>query len=315
MTNAEEELQKSVVLSEEDAEFEDDDGGDAMAIDSGHAAPATSQPPVPAANDRPGETKHEGGPLDHPLETAIDSEGAAEKDETVKLEEDGPEQDRLSEAEPETDAQFDDTMHVGDDNAGPEDDASGEEDAEGEEDEVAHIQGAGDNTASDNETDDPDEEDEAEGVGAVKIKPGETEDEDSDSGEDASTASSVSDRESAAEWEDTVENEEEEDDDEEEEDDDAGEADEEEGDEDDEDDDEDDEDAPEAADAKVCMLCKGSGGGTSNVESEPLLACKGCGEHGKPTRPFLWFRKQFSLTLCSTPAMCTRYQCLQRIRW
>lgn len=311
MTNAEEELQKSVILSEEDAEFEDDDGGDAMAIDSGNAAPATSQPPVPAANDGPGEAQLKSDALEHHLGSAINKDVAAEEKQTVKLEQDVTEQDQPSEAALETDAQVDYTMHLGDDNTGGEDDASGEDDAEGEEDEAADAQGVDDNTASDDETDDPDEEDEAEGVGAVKIKPGETEDEESDSGEDASTASVVSDRESAAEWEDTVEN----DDDDEEEEEEADEADEEEGDDDEEDDEDDEDDASAAADAKACMLCKGSEGDTPNVESEPLLACKGCGEHGKPTRLPMPIQDPLSLTVCSTPAMCTRYQCLQRIRW
>ena len=114
----------------------------------------------------------------------------------------------------------------------------------------------------------------------------EPEDEDSDSGDDASTASVISDRESAAEWEDTVENDDEEEadePDEEEADEDDDEDDDEDGDDDDGDDDDED-NASEAADATACILCKGSKKDTSNVESDPLLACKGCGEHGKSTR-------------------------------
>jgi histone acetyltransferase SAS3 len=265
MANAqlmEEELQQSVVLSEEDAEFEEDDVvQDTTMINSGIALnPNTvlgSTGHGEMVEDHEEEDQEEDGDVN--MMTYQDPRPAQNQSEDLEIDptndEDIDHEDEESESE------------VGDVH---EDDEAFDIDAEGEEDEEEerpsfqpkqHVNEGGDLSGEDEEQgeegleEEEDDDDEAEGVGAVKIKPGETDDEDSDSESSESSASAFSDRESVAEWDDAVENEEEEEDDNRDED-------------------------SDAVDPPICIFCKTVAGHDSTDAGEILLACKGCDEHG-----------------------------------
>ncbi|KAI3321273.1 hypothetical protein HD806DRAFT_204142 [Xylariaceae sp. AK1471] len=258
MANAqlmEEELQQSVVLSEEDAEFEEDDVvQDATMINSG----ITLNP-----DTGPGSARHGEDLDDHEEDDQEDG------DADMTTHQDPPSQENQpDELEPDL-ANYEDADHEDEESESEgedihDDDEAFDIDAEGEEDEEEEGTGfqpkhhanedsdlSGEDVEGDEEDDE--EEDEAEGVGAVKIKPGETDDEDSDSEASESSASAFSDRDSVAEWDDAVENEEEEDDNRDEE--------------------------SDAVDPPICIFCKTVAGRGLVKTAEIDLVCKGCGEH------------------------------------
>lgn len=253
MTNAqlaEEELQQSVMLSEEDAEFEEDVVAEAMDIDQpsavahsidnviGHGSDGNLS--VPANPDADGD-------MSDTLEVheRIHTQEAApefmDEDEDGDAEGEAEEYDTASRADNGTESQ-DESDH--------DEDQLSDEDAEGEVDDILATDQNG--VLSGDEDDDEEvEEEEAEGVGAVKIKPGETDVDDSASEAVASSVSGDSDQESGGEWEAEAEN-------------------------------EDDEiEESEAEVSNLCVFCKRDEDNDPNEEFEAYLACKSCGEHGK----------------------------------
>ncbi|TRX95516.1 hypothetical protein FHL15_003474 [Xylaria flabelliformis] len=206
MANAqlmEEELQQSVVLSEEDAEFEEDDAAqDATMVDSG---PPQNPSPYPASMGRDEELE------DHEQNEEGDAGVANQQDELevdLANDEDGDHEDDAFESE-----DGDEDLH--------EEDGTFDIDAEGEDDEEErafqpkhYTDEDGRSSAEDEEQpeEDEEEEDEAEGVGAVKIKPGETDDEDSESEPSDGSDSAFSDGDSGADSDEAVENDNDEDD-------------------------------------------------------------------------------------------------------
>ncbi|KAI2780983.1 hypothetical protein F4815DRAFT_109536 [Daldinia loculata] len=239
-----EELQQSVVLSEEDAEFEEDLPDDPMMVDS--------SAPLPSGNS--GDSAYV--VADH----IVPSYG---NDSTI-----GANMVLADETAPHHDAEggldgmppsggeagdHDGETSVSDGGIHDDDDAS-DVDAEGEDDDddagQHHINpnanSSDEEDVAEGAADEDEDEDENEGVGAVKIKPG---DEESDSDDDISLASGSS-RESTAEWEEVVEN-----------------------------DDEEEEEDSDAADPNNCIFCKKDEEHDPGVEFEAYLACKRCGEH------------------------------------
>ncbi|KAI1458077.1 hypothetical protein F4805DRAFT_425424 [Annulohypoxylon moriforme] len=254
-----EELQQSVVLSEEDAEFEEDLSNQVtMADGSIPQRIANSGPPLPphaSSVDSFGDgepqvknitenTENLAMEDDNIVDTIPVDELAPEDDEEDELGDEPAEEDDADQDQDESSAE--DDIH--------DDDDAFDVDAEGEEDEDLGLRRIDPNLASsdgeDAEQEAAEEDDENEGVGAVKIKPGDTDDEESDSEDEVSLASGSSDRESAAEWEDAVDNDEE----------------------------EEDEDS-DVADPNACIFCKKDEEHDPGEEFEPYLTCKGCGEH------------------------------------
>ncbi|KAI0816083.1 hypothetical protein GGR55DRAFT_625132 [Xylaria sp. FL0064] len=215
MANAqlmEEELQQSVVLSEEDAEFEEDDAVRDTAIVDGSIPLNSGLDPGPKI---PGD--------DHEEEEEEDDEDA-DGDVDMGAREGSSHQADRQEIEPNSD-EDDESESVEDDLH--DEDAAFDIDAEGEDDDEEEGVSLkpkdypgedGDFSAEDEEQAeeelDDEEEDEAEGVGAVKIKPGETDDEESESEPSDGSDSAFSDRDSGAESDDAVENDEDEEEDE-----------------------------------------------------------------------------------------------------
>ncbi|KAK8097888.1 MOZ/SAS family protein [Apiospora kogelbergensis] len=247
MAEAEEELQQSVLRSEDDAELDQDNAAKTMDIDNGSNALGatttdTNTPPNPdvTSNQAPRSPAPNSVNRDGHSEYPVD--GA--EDETMGDVDDDDQADEEPADNPadQSEADRDSGSELGQDTL--EEDAPSEEDADGEDDDEAAEPVGDQTTLSDEEAD---EEDEAEGVGAVKIKPGET-DEESESEADADASSVSSD--SAAEWDDAVEA------------------------------DEDDEDEEsEAPETNTCMFCKKDEEHDPGEEFEAYLACKGCGEH------------------------------------
>ncbi|KAJ8123897.1 hypothetical protein ONZ43_g254 [Nemania bipapillata] len=237
MANAqlmEEELQQSVVLSEEDAEFEEDDivqdatmVGTDISIDPG--------PNIISVGHVEGlEEEDEEDNADIDIEAHRDpGRGTSQQDEL----EGGPANDEDADHEDDESESEDDDIH--DEGGAFEIDAEGEEEEEDDDDddeeedgeeegEEEEEEGLGfqpksyvgedgefsdeDEGQVEEDIDEEEEEDEAEGVGAVKIKPGETDDEDSESEPSDDSDSAFSDRGSGAESDEAVENEEEDDD-------------------------------------------------------------------------------------------------------
>lgn len=202
MANAqlmEEELQQSVVLSEEDAEFEEDDAGqDVSMVDSGISAN-----PEPGLGSESQGNNNDGNDEEYDGDVDIDAHQADQQDE---LEAD-PTNDEGADHE-------DEEYESGDDDMNEEDeafdfDAEREEDDEEEADDSQpkhYVGEEGDFSEEDEEQVAEDDEDEAEGVGAVKIKPGETEDEDSESEPSDGSDSAFSDRDTGGESDEQVEN-------------------------------------------------------------------------------------------------------------
>ncbi|KAI5923415.1 hypothetical protein F4810DRAFT_668778 [Camillea tinctor] len=268
MANAQlmqEELQQSVVLSEEDAEFEEDLPNDTVMANTGAPIPPGLDPVVPPDqteqmyDQRDVGDNHEDSDIDAVAEDDIEAQDYEHGDlEDLPAEGEDGEEYSSEEGDEDGDAHGDDDAF--DIDAEGEDDdedvvqrshvdpagaSSGEEDEEADEEAVEEAE---------EEAEEDEDDDEAEGVGAVKIKPGETDDEDSESEVDISSVSGSSDRESAAEWDEAVENDDEEEDDEEDED-------------------------SEAADRNNCLFCKKDEENDPAEEFEAYLSCKGCGEH------------------------------------
>ncbi|KAI1763911.1 hypothetical protein GGR53DRAFT_496010 [Hypoxylon sp. FL1150] len=235
------ELQQSVVLSEEDAEFEEDIP-DAIMMDGGAPPPTgdSAEPePIPAQSHK--QVADYIGEIDSEAEVVPVGDFAAPEEEDddddledVPASEDDHEHDR-DQSHSDVDDLHDDAFDV---------------DAEGEDDEDVGQPPIEPNSEEDGaEQGLPEEdEDENEGVGAVKIKPGDT-DEESESDDEISLASGSSDQESEAEWEEAVENEDEEEED------------------------------SDAADPNNCIFCKQDEEHDPAAEFETYLSCKGCGEH------------------------------------
>ncbi|KAK5626145.1 hypothetical protein RRF57_001860 [Xylaria bambusicola] len=210
MANAqlmEEELQQSVVLSEEDAEFEEDDAiEDVPMIDSS----ISLNPGIEASS----------AALRGDLNEEEEGEGEDNNDANIETQDDldcQTSREVLTNNDEEDESQNDEEdLH--------DEDGAFNIDAEGEEDEDDEVNfepkkyggDDGDFSADDEEQINDDgegdeEEDEAEGVGAVKIKPGETDEEESESEPSDGSDSAFSDRDSGAESDDAVENDEDED--------------------------------------------------------------------------------------------------------
>lgn len=263
-----EELQQSVVLSEEDAEFEEDNA-DAMDVANGQAEgsykPTPSNPGMrtqPDHDEAVDENIRESISEQDKVKIKIPQEVLADVDDEDDAEGEPDDDDDASEADDGSQSQGD-SVH--------DEDEAFDEDAEGEDDDVDMdaplvdqngVMTGEEEEEEEEDDEDDDEEDEAEGVGAVKIKPGETEDEeesgsDDDDDDAASSASGISEGESAGEsagdWEGQAEVHNADDDDEE----------------------------SETADSSLCMFCKKDEENDPSAEFESYLACKGCGEHGK----------------------------------
>ncbi|KAI1373554.1 hypothetical protein F4677DRAFT_429264 [Hypoxylon crocopeplum] len=241
-----EELQQSVVLSEEDAEFEEDLLNDAMMIDSSVPLPEGS-----SAEEQfipPEHNQDEAGDYGEDDDTEL---GVVPVGDVVPEDD---EEDELEDIPAEDDVHQDEEESSSDDDHIHDDEDAFDVDAEGEEDEDDAGQPHADPNAASSDDDDAEDEaaeedDENEGVGAVKIKPGDT-DEESESEDEISLASGSSDRESAAEWDEVVENEEEE-----------------------------EEEDSDVADPNNCIFCKKDEEHDPAEEFEAYLTCKGCGEH------------------------------------
>ncbi|XXG95677.1 Histone acetyltransferase [Hypoxylon texense] len=238
-----EELQQSVVLSEEDAEFEEDIP-DAIMTDS-NAPPPIGNSAEPEQPEQPQDNVvNYAGEVDSEVEVVPVGDFVA------------PEEEDDDELEDIPVSEDDDDHEHGQSHSDVEDlhdDDAFDVDAEGEEDEDADQPQIDPNTVSSDEDgaeqEVPEEdEDENEGVGAVKIKPGDT-DVESESDDDISIASGSSDQESEAEWEGAVDN------------------------------DDDEEEDSDAADPNNCIFCKQDEEHDPAPEFETYLTCKGCGEH------------------------------------
>lgn len=187
-----EELQQSIVLSEGDAEHEEEDQ-DNMELD---------RPPVPG-DDRKENTPGNGRRRQPRAPRASKNDTDEEFQDALDDQSIGGDADSaLSEAEDDLSQSNngDDSSASGDDDE-KEDASMGEADADADDDEEEL---ATQTQLSQYDERDDDEEDDAEGVGAVKIRPGDTDDESGDSASIASAASS--DHESEAEWEGPAEN-------------------------------------------------------------------------------------------------------------
>ncbi|EMR62536.1 putative histone acetyltransferase protein [Eutypa lata UCREL1] len=242
-----EELQQSVLLSEEDADFEEDNANNTMDVDG--SAPANLD--NSSGDAESAQRNHEQAPEDPSEEySEVDADADADAEEGVTAQPD--EQEDLDNMSEDDDASAQDDEESDSEMGGIHDDNVFEdEDAEGDEEAIDAPKDHPNAIASDMEDE---EEDEDEGVGAVKIKPGETDESESESEDDASLASGGSsdhsDQESVAEWEETVENE-----------------------------DEDDDDDESEAVTNNCMFCKKPEEDDPAEEFESYLACKGCGDH------------------------------------
>ncbi|OTA54170.1 hypothetical protein K449DRAFT_358569 [Hypoxylon sp. EC38] len=256
MANAQlmqDELQQSVVLSEEDAEFEADLPHDTMMVDDDIPQPPGNMGESPYP---PGEyAHHDVENYDNQDENEVDmgpvDDMGLEDEEEGELGDQPVEDDELDQEDDESSSEED--IHDDDDAAFDID-----VDAEGEDDEDIGARQINPNAAFSDEDDAEHEaaedDDENEGVGAVKIKPGDTEDEESDSEDDISLASGSSDRESTAEWEEAVDN-------------------------DDEEEEEEEEEESDVVDPNNCIFCKKHKDHYPAEEFGAYLSCKSCGEH------------------------------------
>ncbi|KAI1078906.1 hypothetical protein F5B20DRAFT_546612 [Whalleya microplaca] len=263
MANAQlmqEELQQSVVLSEEDAEFEVDIANDTMMVDNdvttsaGHASP--SEPHVPSIpqldpqvdDDGVGQDAEEGAITNQEDRDLVDDDGPqGEKDDDL---EDIPDEEDEADQDDEQPSSEDGDVH--------DDDDVFEMDAEGEEDEEVVTRPqidqdtiSGDEEDAEQDAAEDDDEDENEGVGAVKIKPGETDESDSEDNISLASglASGESDGESVAEWEEALVN------------------------------DEEDDDSSEVSDRNNCTFCEKDEEHDPGEDFEAYLTCKRCSVH------------------------------------
>lgn len=240
-----EELQQSVILSEEDPDHGEYPDHDSMAVDQPAPMPSDDQSLSESQmhlEDELTDADREVRSGDIKEQSRVDNDvGAATRQE------EGPEQ----ESEEGDDADGEDGAFDSENDAAHDDgDAVFEDDAGGEEDEEAIIapRADPDNASEGNGNEDEDEDEEI--VGAVKIKPGETDDEDMSEESVSDVGSSNGD--SAADWEEAVENGDSED------------------------------DESEVADTSTCIFCKKGEEADPGEEFEAYLVCKACGEHGEP---------------------------------
>ncbi|KAJ8127896.1 hypothetical protein O1611_g5741 [Lasiodiplodia mahajangana] len=223
MANAqlmEEELQQSVILSEEDAEFEEDDAvQDVAMLDT-----SVSLNPETNPNSNLGLTGHaEDDGEDAEEDADINNEiHQSPLHETNQQDELGGDPDNDEDADHEDDESESEDGDVHDEGDAFDIDAEGEDDEEEEgpgfqpkpySAEEGDFSGEDEEPAEEDvEDEEEEEEDDAEGVGAVKIKPGETDDEDSESEPSDDSDSAFSDRDSVVESDEPVENDEEDED-------------------------------------------------------------------------------------------------------
>ncbi|KAI2636640.1 hypothetical protein GGS21DRAFT_512413 [Xylaria nigripes] len=223
MANAqltEEELQQSVVLSEEDAEFEENAVQDATIIQSTASINPDSSPRSRGHEKGPGTLGEDDHEEEEDEEDDDDDDGDFDIGAHQKIQQDDLESDQTNDEGSDHDGEAfegeDEDIH----------DEDGAFDTDGEAVEDEDEEGVGfqptNSACEDGELSEEDElqikgeeeeeDDENEGVGAVKIKPGETEDEDSESEPSDGSDSAFSDRGSGAESDDAIENDEEDDD-------------------------------------------------------------------------------------------------------
>ncbi|KAG7141077.1 Histone acetyltransferase mst2 like protein [Verticillium longisporum] len=242
---AEEELQQSVVVSEEDLERDDSDSSNAAMLPYQNQDD-TSEPSRTGVGNQ--SSLHVNGLEDLIIErhggptATLVSKNAESIEDDAEGEEDAPgEDDGAADAEEIVDA-YD------------------ENDAEGEED-VEHVvqlnmdqdEGVGEaaeqSTGSVQSGDDEDDNDD-EGVGAVKIRPGDTDDEDDvDSEQSHSSTGGSEDSDGAAAWEDAPESHEDED------------------------------EESDAAGRTLCLFCKQDEEHDPGEDFEDYLMCSHCGEN------------------------------------
>lgn len=186
-----EELQQSIVLSEPEADYEEDDQ-DNMDVDRTIIADdGAEQDDTDAGHGR----RSRGARRTRNVADE-DSADASEDQNTYEDALDGD----LSGLEDEEHGDTDDDANDSTESEEDEDASMGEGDAEGEDDDEPVTQ----TQISQDDEQDLEDEDEAEGVGAVKIRPGDTDEESNDSASVASGASS--DHDSEDEWEGTARN-------------------------------------------------------------------------------------------------------------
>ncbi|PNH39232.1 hypothetical protein VD0004_g7649 [Verticillium dahliae] len=247
---AEEELQQSVVVSEEDLERDDSDSSNAAMLPYQNQDD-TSEPLRTGSGNQL--YLHVNGLEDLTIEryggptAALVSKNAESVEDDAEGEEDAPgEDDGAADAE--------EIVNPYDEN-----------DAEGEED-VEHVvqlnmdqdEGVGEaveqSTGSVQSGDDEDDNDD-EGVGAVKIRPGDTDDEDDvDSEQSHSTTDGSEDSDGAAAWEDAPESHEDED------------------------------EESDAAGRTLCLFCKQDEEHDPGEDFEDYLMCSHCGENSDTSR-------------------------------
>lgn len=186
-----EELQQSIVLSEAEADYEEDDQ-DNMDVDRTIVADdGTDQDDTNAGHGR----RSRGARRTR----NVADEDSADVSEDQNTYEDAVDGD-LSALEDEDHGDTDDDANDSTEEEDDGDASMGEGDAEGEDDDEPITQ----TQFSQDDEQDLEDEDEAEGVGAVKIRPGDTDEESNDSASVASGASS--DHDSEDDWEGTARN-------------------------------------------------------------------------------------------------------------
>ncbi|KAI1178275.1 hypothetical protein F4777DRAFT_538058 [Nemania sp. FL0916] len=222
MANAqlmEEELQQSVVLSEEDAEFEEDDAiQDTTMTDN---APPPNPDPTLASNSV--SSGYEEDQVDA-LEGDHEDKDEGDRDIDMDTQKNPSQKADQQDGSEAGSANNEDADHEGEESDSDEDlnddDGAFDIDAESEvdEDEEGGFQpepyagsnrdSSGEEAEDAEEDEDEEEEDEAEGVGAVKIKPGETDEEDSESEPSDGSDSAFSIRDTGAESDEAVDHDE-----------------------------------------------------------------------------------------------------------
>ncbi|KAH7020927.1 uncharacterized protein B0I36DRAFT_333442 [Microdochium trichocladiopsis] len=188
-----EELQQSVVLSEGEAEYGEDDR-DNMEVDDTHTGDNETRGDSSANGRRrqPRASRTSRNDTDEEFQDALDDQSAGEEDADSDLSEANDDDPNQSSDDGNGDESGDDEDK--------EDASMGEADAEGDDDDEPITQ----TQLSQDDEHDVEDEDDAEGVGAVKIRPGDTDEESDESASIASGASS--DHDSEAEWEAAAEN-------------------------------------------------------------------------------------------------------------
>jgi histone acetyltransferase SAS3 len=259
----EEELQQSVVLSEDDADF--DYSTKTSASHETHAIPASRHQRHTSVDlDSADLSYSDHVPDADMLDPEINNQSGVEVDED---EDEDDEDDNLDHLRTDQDVS-DEHMDVDETPDEAEDSETGDGDRD-EDYESPRISFKG--TQGTDTADEGDDNDDDEGVGAVKIKPGETDDDDEvgEEGSEQFDSQSQSDEESegAAAWEEP--------------------------------DDNPDEDSDIAAQS-TCLICKQDEDNEPVGEFEPLVACGICGENGETYQDLV---ASSSNSIFSTPRM------------